>query len=71
MQSRYGATITHVQGGMKILSGVEYNADMSLHQHDTLRVSQIPYISIKKLERLFMRLDLQVFQVSLPAYAIS
>jgi hypothetical protein len=70
MQNRYGAAITHVQSGMKILSEVQYNASTGLHQHGALSVSQIPHISIKVLEELFMRLDQQVFKVTLPVHAI-
>jgi hypothetical protein len=66
MQSSYGSAITHVQSGMKILCEVEYNEETRRHQHDVLRASGIPYVPIEMLEEMFVRLDLQVTQVSLP-----
>ena len=66
MQSSYGSAITHVQSGMKILCEVKYNKEIRRHQHDVLRVSEIPYVSIEMLEQMFMRLDLQITQVRLP-----
>ncbi|PVI00600.1 hypothetical protein DM02DRAFT_592558 [Periconia macrospinosa] len=63
IQCRYGAAITHIQSGMRILSEVECNPDTGLHRHDTLLVSQISYVPINMLEKLFMRLDCQVFQM--------
>ena len=56
---------------MKILSEVEYNPNTGLHRHSTLRVSHIPFFPMDMLEKLFVRLDRQVFQVSLLPHAIS
>ena len=66
MQSNYGSAITHVQSGMEILSEVNYNQETRRHQHDVLGASGIPYVSIQMLEEMFVRLDFQVTQVSLP-----
>lgn len=54
---------------MKILSEVKYNEQTHCYQHDVLRASKLPYVSINILEEMFMRLDHQVTQVSLPDYA--
>jgi len=51
---------------MKILCEVKYNEETRRHQHDVLRASEIPYVSIEMLKEIFVRLDLQVTQVSLP-----
>jgi hypothetical protein len=67
MQSRYGSAITHVQSGIKILCEVKYDEETRQHQHDSLKASKIPYISIGMLEEMFVRLDLQVSQVRLLA----
>lgn len=64
MRSSYGSAITHVQSGMKILSEVRYNEKTHCHEHDVLVASKLPYVSIKALEEMFMRLDRQVTQVS-------
>jgi len=63
MQGSYGPAILHVQSGMKILSQVQYNAITESHEHDVLGASEIPYVSMDVLERLFVGLDLQVTQV--------
>jgi hypothetical protein len=65
MQSSYGSAITHVQSGMKILCEVYYNEKTGRHQHNVLGASEIPYVPMKMLEEMFMRLDLQVTQVRL------
>jgi bifunctional DNase/RNase len=54
---------------MKILSEVKYNGKTRRYQHDVLRAPEIPYVSMKVLEEMFMRLDHQVTQVSIPDYA--
>lgn len=69
MRSSYGSAITHVQSGMKILSEVTYNEKTHCYQHDVLVASKLPYVSIKTLEEMFMRLDHQVTRVSFPDYA--
>lgn len=63
MRSSYGSAITHVQSGMKILSEVRYNEKTHCHEHDVLVASKLPYVSIKALEEMFMRLDRQVTQM--------
>jgi hypothetical protein len=51
---------------MKILSEVKYNAETCFHEHDVLVASAIPFASMEMLEEMFLHLDLQVTQVSLP-----
>jgi hypothetical protein len=51
---------------MKILCEVKYNEKTRRHQHDILRTSEIRYVSIERLEEIFVRLDLQVTQVRPP-----
>ncbi|QKX61008.1 uncharacterized protein TRUGW13939_08154 [Talaromyces rugulosus] len=63
MQSSYGSAITHIQSGMKVLCEVKYNERIRRHQHDVLRVSEVPYAPIKLLEEMFMRLDHQITQM--------
>ncbi|KAH8797619.1 hypothetical protein F5884DRAFT_687858 [Xylogone sp. PMI_703] len=63
MQGSYGSAIAHVQSGMKIMCEVKYNEKTRRYQHNVLRVSEIPYVSIEVLEQLFVRLDLQVTQM--------
>ncbi|OBT57596.1 hypothetical protein VE04_01457 [Pseudogymnoascus sp. 24MN13] len=63
MQSRYGSAITHVQSGIKIICEVKYDEETRQHQHDSLKASKIPYISIGMLEEMFVHLDLQVSQM--------
>lgn len=67
MLSRYGSAITHVQSGIKILCEVNYDEETRHHQHDVLKVSELPYISIDMLQDMFVRLDFQVSQVRLLA----
>lgn len=71
MQRNYGSTITHVQSGMKILCEVKYKEETRRHQHDVLKTSETPYLSIELLEEMFVRLDLQVTQVRLPGWQIT
>jgi hypothetical protein len=66
MQSSYGSAITHVQSGLKILHEINYNEKTRRHQHDVLRVSEIPYVSKEALEETFVRLDFQATQVRIP-----
>jgi hypothetical protein len=63
MQGNYGSAITHIQSGLKILDEVNYNEETQRHQHDALRASKIPYISIQMLKVMFLRLDFQAIQV--------
>lgn len=51
---------------MKVLCEIKHNIETRRYQHDFLRVSEIPYVSIKKLEEMFVLLDLQATQVRLP-----
>jgi hypothetical protein len=53
---------------MQILCEIKYNERTRRHQHDVLGASETPYVSIEMLEEMFLRLDLQVTQVSLPDY---
>lgn len=62
MQSSYGSAITHVQSGMKILCEVQYSEQQP--RHAVLEASPVPYVPMEMLEEMFMRLDLQVTQVS-------
>lgn len=54
---------------MKVLSEIKYNEEAHCYQHEILKASKLPYVSINKLEKMFMCLDHQVTQVSLPDYA--
>lgn len=59
MQGSYGAAIAHIQSGTKILREAQYG------QLDPRRweVTHNPYVPIKTIEDLFLRLGLQVSQV--------
>ncbi|KAL7916611.1 hypothetical protein GGI35DRAFT_46909 [Trichoderma velutinum] len=63
VQSNYGPAITHVQSGLKILCEIKYNEETRRYQHDVISISNLAYISIKILQDMFMRLDLQVIQM--------
>jgi len=51
---------------MKVLCEVKYNKKTRRYQHDVLRTSEVPYVSIEMLEEMFVRLDLQATEVRLP-----
>ncbi|TVY42072.1 hypothetical protein LSUB1_G001848 [Lachnellula subtilissima] len=62
MQCSYGSAITHIQSGMKILCEVKYNEETRRHEHDVLGASESPYVSIERVQEMFVHLDHQVTQ---------
>ena len=48
---------------MKILGEARCSDETNRYHHDVLGASEIPYASMKTLEGMFVRLDLQVTQV--------
>lgn len=65
MQGSYGSAIAHLRSGTKILGEIGFDERLNQYHHDTLNASLMPYVPMDKVEELFLRLELQVNQVSL------
>lgn len=62
MQGNYAQAIAHIQSGCKILYEMEYNEQTRERHHDVLVSAKFPYVPVKALEELFMRLDFSVVE---------
>jgi hypothetical protein len=64
MQGNYGSGVAHQRSGNKILSEIIFNESTGEYQHDSLSISNTPYIPMKTIEELYLRTDFALSQVS-------
>ncbi|PQE05373.1 C6 zinc finger domain protein [Rutstroemia sp. NJR-2017a BVV2] len=63
MQGNFGSGVAHQQSGNKILSEIIFNESTGEYQHDTLSISNTPYIPMKTIEELYLRTDFALSQM--------
>lgn len=62
MRGHYGSALSHINGGVKILSEVQHNTSDPLK--NGIVQSETPYVSIDELTALLTRLDTQATQIN-------
>ncbi len=65
MLGSYGSALKHLNSGVKMLCEIKSKEESSGCQSGLLRTSNAPYVPVETIDSIFLRLNLQVLQVSL------
>ena len=64
MLGSYGSALKHMNSGAKMLCEMESKEESNGSHCGLLRASTIPYVPMETLDNIFLRLNLQVSQVT-------
>jgi hypothetical protein len=71
LRGHHATAISHINGGIKILSAFHQSASSSCSSHSTISQSGTPYVSTLTLTLIFVHLDTQASPSSLAVNVLS